>query len=205
MQSLFSPNRSIRPVKTRPFTLLELLVVVLVMLVLVGMLLPSLVKSRETAKRVNCTTNLKQIGLALRSYSIDAREWFPSPYPSTTKSTDSLEDMAGLDRLVSGLYLTADKIYNCPSSADETWIDADNHVVGLSYLYVVDDIGPLSEGHSETHSALSADRRTNDISPSGESKYGNVLLADGSVNGYHGSTWWEDEQIAESMRTYIAK
>jgi prepilin-type N-terminal cleavage/methylation domain-containing protein len=63
--------------RSRAFTLVELLVVVAIIAVLIALLLPSLGRAREMAKRAVCASNLRQNAMACLMYAEDNKGWFP--------------------------------------------------------------------------------------------------------------------------------
>lgn len=116
------------------FTLVEMLVVIGIMLVLAGLLLPTLQEASQAAQAASCMNNLKQIGISANVYSNEANGWFVNAFNHPGVTYPNRPDELWHRKMLIMQYLVS-PILSCPSDSlrNSFWYTTKRDTIVFSY------------------------------------------------------------------------
>ena len=148
------------------FTLIELLVVIAIIAILAAILFPAFAKARESARRSSCSSNMKQMGIAMMQYS---QEYDEKMVASQTRGPDNTAagNFAYWQYLVQP-YIKSKDLFKCPSNSGSEKPYGGNGVTSdISNNYSA-NLG--YSGDSNNYNAIPGDQNAQIVMPKYEGK-----------------------------------
>jgi type II secretory pathway pseudopilin PulG len=191
------------PDRDNAFTLLELVVVMFLVFIMVGLFFPGPSHSKAKAVRINCASNLRQVGLAFRNWAGENGDRYPMQVQTNELGGPQFADAANSFRYfqVMSNELASPKIVICPADdkVGATNFTSDFNGNHISYFIGLDADGSWPQGFLTGDSNIEIDGKrgsglmnidTNQVVEWGKRVHnfaGNVGLSDGSVQQFSSS------------------
>jgi prepilin-type N-terminal cleavage/methylation domain-containing protein/prepilin-type processing-associated H-X9-DG protein len=183
----------------RAMTLIEVLVVLAVVAVLGTLVGTSMIQAKSKSQRIDCASNLRQVGLAFRLWPKDSEDGFPMSYSTDYRGTLEVAGDVWRDFLVMSNELQTPKVLVC--AADKDRIAANNwselHNSNISYFIGLDANDATPQMWLAGDSNLEVDgkpvgpgilnpssHKTMGWTAARHNRCGNVAMADGSVQQF---------------------
>ena len=105
--------------RTKPFTLIELLIVIAIIAILAGLLIPAVSSSRDRARLASCVGNLHEVSLMHLYYADACDMYFCPAWDASFDQWDSSSNHRGpgiLSRIVPDSSATKGRVFECPAA-----------------------------------------------------------------------------------------
>jgi prepilin-type processing-associated H-X9-DG protein len=203
------------------FTVTELLVTIACVALLAAVFLPALAKSKTRSSRIGCTNNLKQIGLAFRTWAIDNKDLYPMHVSVTNEGTMELAASGVVfpHFQIMSNELSTPIILLCPNDKKRSCVTSFNSNLtdkALSYFVNINalegDAASLLSGDRNIVNRAAAGSRLVNLTEGAtiawtreiHSKKGNLCFADGRVEGVANGSVGARIQIPDGVTNCLA-